>query len=300
MTPRRYVVISPVRNEARNIEATLASVVAQTVRPIRWVIVDDGSTDRTAGLAEAYAAQYPWISVLKLADRGYYDLMGGGEIKAFYAGLETVRDEDYDFLGKLDGDVSFDPTYYEHLFLKFDALPRLGIAGGGCYYQNDGGMVYEPAYELHVRGAARLYRRACWDDIGGVIAGLGWDAVDCYKARMLGWQTRTFEEIRFIHHVVTWTKGGLRHGRLRSGRMEYLMGTHPLFFASKVLRELGRRPYLVCAGYLAAGFIQAAVRREKRVCDPELIRYIRREQLSRLRARRVGRRVPAVEREGSH
>jgi len=298
--PSRLVVISPVRNEEKNIGATLSSVIAQTARPVRWVIVDDGSIDRTAEIAESHAAQHPWISVLRLSDRGYYDLMFGGEIKAFYEGLRTIRDVDFAFLGKLDGDVSFGPTYYEDLLQRFNALPRLGIAGGGCYYLSGGRMVYEPAYELHVRGAARLYRRACWDDIGGVIPGLGWDAVDCYKARMLGWQTRTFEDIRFIHHVVTWTKGGLLHGRKRSGRIEYLMGTHPLFFASKVLREIGRRPYLLRAYCVTVGYLQSAFRGEKRVCDPYLLRYIRREQLDRLLKRRAGSRDRMRERGGRY
>jgi len=281
-TEQKYIVISPVRNEERNIEATIRSVVAQTVRPARWVIVDDGSQDLTPRIVERYAAAHEWLSLLRLEDRGRYDLMSGGEIKAFYKGFRTVQHEDYGFLGKLDGDVSFDETYYEDVLREFDSDPLLGIAGGGCYYLENGRTIHEPAHKLHVRGAARVYRKKCWDDIDGVIDDLGWDAIDCYKARMLGWHTRTFDSIAFVHHVKTWTKGGLMRGRMRAGRMEYLMGSHPLFFVAKALRDVSLRPYVICSLALVYGYTRSLLLREQRVAEPELIRYIRQSQLRRL------------------
>jgi poly-beta-1,6-N-acetyl-D-glucosamine synthase len=277
-----YALISPVRNEAKNIEATLQSVTRQTRLPLVWVIVDDGSTDRTPELAERYAASRPWIRLLRLPDRGYYDLMEAGELRAFLTGLATIESMDYEFLGKLDGDISFGNEYYDGLLRHFEESPRLGIASGTCWYEESGRLVMEAGYSGHVRGAMRIYRRACWDDIGGVVRSLGWDAIDCYKARMRGWQTRSYEGLPVRHHVKTWTKGGLLHGRRRSGRIDYLIGTHPLFFAAKVLREIPAKPLVAAAAALAWGYAAAWFKREPRVADHDLVKFVRSEQSSRL------------------
>jgi len=280
----RYIVISPVRNEEKNIENTIQSVISQTVQPVKWIIVDDGSSDRTIDIVEKYTRDYGWISLMKLPDRGYYDLMTGGEIKAFYRGYEAIKNERYDFLSKLDGDISFNEHYYEDLFRKFQSNEKLGVASGACYYQNNDTITLEKAYKHHVRGAARVYRKQCWDEIGGVIDNLGWDAIDVYKARMLGWDTYNFEDIKMIHHVVTWTKGGLLHGRERAGRMAYLMGMHPLFFYLKTAQELFGFPYIVSAGAYIRGYRKALLKKEDRVVSPELMAYIRKEQLDRIKS----------------
>ena len=277
-----YILISPVRNEARNIEATLQSVTRQTRKPLVWVIADDGSTDGTPELVNGFAANHPWIRLVRLADRGYYDLMEAGEIKAFLQGLATVHGIAYDYIGKLDGDISFDKHYYERLLLRFAQNPKLGIASGTCWHEEDGRKVMEKVYLQHVRGAMRIYRKACLDDIGGFVRSLGWDAIDCYKARMRGWETRSFEDLPVRHHVKTWTKGGLLHGRRRSGRMEYLIGTHPLFFCAKCLREVGSKPLLISAGALAWGYLIAWRNREKRVGDRDVVAFVRKEQMHRI------------------
>ena len=283
MGPRwRYVIVSPVRNEGRHIEKTILSVRSQTVTPLRWVVVDDGSTDATAEIAARHAESVPWMELLRLPDRGYYDLMGGGEIKAFYRGFERLAGLEYDFLSKLDGDISFGGNYYESLLRRFDENRRLGIAGGSCCSEEGGRLVPERSYRRHVRGAARVYRRSCWDAIGGVVADLGWDAVDVYKARMLGWDTESFEDIRMVHHVKTWTKGGLLHGRRRSGRMEYLMGTWPPFLAGKLAASAFRPPYGIGALCTAYGYLASLAKGEKRVVDPALMAYIRKEQRERV------------------
>jgi biofilm PGA synthesis N-glycosyltransferase PgaC len=282
----QYLVISPVRNEASNIEKTLASVVAQTIKPLRWMIVDDGSSDDTAVIVEKYAKQHPWMQLIRLRDRGYYDLMSGGEVKAFLRAYESIKAEAFDYLAKLDGDISFEPDYYERLLAEFEKNAKLGIAGGCCWHFERGRLVKEPNDRLHPRGATRVYRRACWDHIGGVQDKLSWDAIDAYKARMLGWETRDFDHIRTIHHVKTWTKGGVLHGRVRSGRLQYLMATHPLLFWLKCLRALFSWPPLLGACAMAYGYLKAGLAGEARVPDPELQRYIREEQLRRLRLRR--------------
>ena len=282
-----YIVVSPVRNEAGNIDATLQAMVRQTRTPVVWVIADDGSTDGTTEIVARYAAGHPWIHLLRLPDRGYYDLMDAGELKAFLQGLDTVQGLEYDFIGKLDGDISFDENYYARLLQRFEENPKLGIASGTCWHDEDDRRVMEKGYPLHVRGAMRIYRRKCWDDIGGPVRSLGWDAIDCYKARMRGWETRSFEDLPVRHHVKTWIKGGLLHGRRRSGRMEYLIGTHPLFFLAKCVRELGSKPFLISAGALAWGYLSSWLKREQRVGDQELRAFVRKEQGDRI-ARRFG------------
>lgn len=283
MHAAEYVIISPVRNEAANIERTVRSVCAQSSLPKLWVIVDDGSTDDTVKIIKQCAAGRDWIKLLSLSDRGFYDLMEAGEIKAFYEGLTVVGELPFEFLGKLDGDIELEANYYEMILSRFREYPKLGIASGTCWHFDKGQRVKEAVYEYHVRGAMRVYRKACWKDIGGVPRSLGWDAIDCYKARMHGWETRSFDDLPVLHLVKTWAKGGWLHGRKRSGRMEYLIGTHPLFFAAKCLRDLTLRPYLISACALAWGYLGALLVQEKRVGDRELIKHVRREQVNRLR-----------------
>lgn len=280
----KYIIISPVRNEEKNIEKALQSVVSQTIKPSRWIIVNDGSTDKTAEIVMEYVQKYRWISLINLSNRGYYDLMCGGEIKAFYKGYEKILDCDFEFLAKLDGDISFDKWYFENLFKEFYLNRKLGIASGACNYYEGNRLILEKSYKKHVRGAARVYRKECWDEIGGVINDLGWDAIDVYKARMLGWDTYNFEHIRMIHHVKTWSKGGLIHGRMRAGRMAFLMGTHPLFFFLKVVQESFNTPLILSGCAFLGGYMMCFIKKERPVVGPDLMSYIRKEQMSRLKS----------------
>ena len=279
----KYIIISPVRNEAKNIERTIKAVISQTIKPLRWVIVDDGSEDLTPMIVERYTSQNSWMQLLRLPDRGYYDLMEGGEIKAFLRGYGTISGLDYEYLVKLDGDISFGETYFEDLFTEFSKNRKLGIASGFCYFYEGEKLIGERCFKKHVRGAARVYRKECLEKIGEPIANLGWDAIDVYKARMFGWETSSFEKIKMIHHVKTWTKGGIIHGKIRAGRMEYLMGTHPLFLTAKIVREVFRRPFLIGCVALTLGYLRSFLKKEKHVVDPKLMCYIRREQLDRIR-----------------
>lgn len=278
-----YAVITPCRNEEHNIEFTLKSVIAQTMRPDRWIIVDDGSTDGTAEIVKKYLDDNDWITLLELPDRGFYDLMEGGEIKAFYQGFELLKDEGHEYVAKLDGDISFEPDYFEKLLRHFLENPRLGIASGLCYVMKDEKLIPEKTHYKHPRGPARIYRRACWDEMGGVSTKLSWDAIDVYKARMLGWDTRNYPDIKAHHHVKTWKKGGMVHGLVRSGRLQYLMGSHPLFFSVRSVRQAFIRPYVLGAILTGYGYVRSAVQGEERVPEPELLAYIRKDQLSRLK-----------------
>lgn len=277
-----YVIVSPVRNEARNIEATFRGVAAQTFKPLVWLIVDDGSTDGTPELVERLAQGHDWVRITRLPDRGYYDLLEAGELKAFLHGLGELQDLPFQFFAKLDGDIALEPDYFERLLARFQLDPSLGIASGTCWHEERGKWVKESVYENHVRGALRMYRRRCWEDIGGTPRALGWDAVDCYLARMRGWQTRTFDDMPARHLVKTWSKGGWLPGRKRSGRIDYLIGTDPLFFAAKCLRALRLPPLGMAAAAQAWGYWRAWLAREPRVATPEVMRFVRQEQRGRL------------------
>ena len=279
----RYIVISPVRNEERHIERTIDSVCAQSIKPIRWIIVDDGSSDGTPAIISERAKSHDWIVLLRRPDRGFYDLDGGGEIKAFLNGYECVKGWDYDYLVKLDGDVSFNEAYFEDLFNEFGANPKLGIASGGCYHLIANRLVLEKSYKCHPRGAGRVYRRRCWEEIEGVVESVGWDAMDVYKARMLGWEACHFEAIRIIHHVRTGSKDGLVHDLRRGGRISYLIGCHPIFFLLVGLKRMFMAPFV--AGGLAYlwGYLGASVKNEERIVDLNLMNFIRKEQVGRIK-----------------
>ena len=276
----KYAVITPVRDEAEFIEKTLYSMVRQTVRPTEWVIVDDGSTDQTPEMVAGYAAGHPWLSLVRRADRGARQ-RGKGVVEAFYAGYETLT-ADYDFIVKLDGDLSFEPDYFESLLREFAASPRLGIAGGGVYERLDGHNWVLRAARDHVRGPTKVYRRACFEEIGGLVPALGWDGVDEWKARSLGWEVRSFLDLKVLHYRVTGSATGSLKSRLEEGYGAYYMGYHPLFLIARGIQHMSSRPYLTGGMAMIVGFFIAPIRRKERLQDTSVIRYVRRTQFKQL------------------
>lgn len=276
----RYVIITPARNEGEHLPQTINSVVSQTLRPHRWVIVNDGSSDQTRSLMEAAAAQHPWIKTVHRPDRGYRQ-QGGGVINAFYDGYALVRDEPWDFLVKLDGDLSFDPAYFARCLERFHADPKLGLGGGTiCNPIHESLVVESPGDPVfHVRGATKIYRRACWEAIGGLLQAPGWDTLDELKANMLGWKTCTFPELKLIHYRIAGKADGVWKNWVKNGRANYITGYHPLFMLCKCLKRLGEKPYGLVAAGLGFGYCSGYLRRIPRVNDRELIRYLRRQQL---------------------
>src|SRR5271166_6438519 len=183
----RYVVVTPARDEASHIGETIGSLVHQTIRPAEWVIVDDGSTDGTGEIAERFADRYSWISVLHRPDRGKRQ-NATGVMEAFQHGYRSLKANDWDFIVKLDGDVSLNPDYFENCFREFQRNPTLGIGGGSICHLENGALKIESCPRFHVRGATKIYSRACWEAIGGLLSVPGWDTVDEVKANMLGWE----------------------------------------------------------------------------------------------------------------
>lgn len=272
-----YVVITPVRNEAEYIEKTLQSMVSQTHPPAEWVIVNDGSTDDTAAIVTRYASDYPWINLTERSDRGSRQ-RGKGVVEAFYDGVRALRTEDYQAIVKLDGDLSFEAGYFAFLMQKFAQQPKLGIIGGAVYERLDGVNWVRQAVKGHVRGPTKVYRRACFDQIGGLVPVLGWDGVDEWMARAYGWQAHTFTELKVMHYRVTGGATGTLKARKEKGYGAYYMCYHPAYMIARATRDMFRPPYVIGGlTMLGAFFLSPLLGREK-LTDPVVVKYIRHTQ----------------------
>jgi len=283
---RRYVIISPVRNEEEFIRRTLQSVVDQTEPPALWLVVDDGSTDGTPSAVREFAQRAPFIELLTVTDnnRGTAKdrLRWAAEAIAFNVGLSHIDSGDYDFIVKLDGDLAFGPDYFASLLDEFDVDDRLGIAGGEFFAVQEGKSSREWNPTTHVRGATKMYRAACFRDIGGIESVYAWDTLDELRAQMAGWRTQTFG-YPVEHLRPCASRGGQLRGIARGGLGAYLLGYHPLFVCVRGIRESMMRPYVIRGFAFLAGFLAAAVRRPPRVADQPTIEYLRHQQMRRLR-----------------
>lgn len=282
--PREYAVITPARNEARYIERTIDSMLHQTVRPTKWVIVDDGSTDDTAQLAEQSIGGAGWIDVVSRPDRGHRSA-GTGVIEAFRVGEGHIASIDWAYLVKLDADLEFEEDYFERCLAEFDHDPELGIAGGAVYDVLGDRTIWEPHPAFHVRGATKIYRRACWEDIGGLIDGTGWDTIDELKANQLGWSTRTLRDIPIFQLRPSGRAAGTWSNWVKNGVAAYRSGYHPVFLAARAGRRLVQPPSVVAPMGLIWGYTTAWLRRIERHHDPELLSFVREQQRNRLLGR---------------
>jgi biofilm PGA synthesis N-glycosyltransferase PgaC len=279
----QYIVISPVRNEAAHLPGTIQSIASQSIAPAQWIIVDDGSTDETPAILANASKQYPWITIITRADRGARK-PGGGVIEAFYDGFAKIADSNWDFIVKLDGDVSFERDYFERCFAAFAGDATLGIAGGLVCNLKNGSLVAESTIdpEFHVRGATKIYRRPCWDQLGELIRAPGWDTLDELKANMLNWKTRTLRDIQLIHHRPAGSKDGTWTNWVKNGRANYIVGYHPLFMVLKAARRLFKRPYGIQSAGLLVGFFGGYIKCVPQIPDRELIVYVQKQQLRKV------------------
>lgn len=281
---RRMVIVSPCRDEAKFMRRTLDTVTGQTVTPSLWIIIDDGSTDDTPKILSEYAAKFPYIKIVTRKDRGKR-AVGPGVIEAFYAGLEGVNLNDYDYVCKLDLDLDLPPKYFEILMQRAEADPRIGTCSGKPYYPHpeSGQLISEGCGDETSVGMTKFYRTDCFQQIGGFVRQVMWDGIDNHRCRMLGWRAVSWDEpeIRFTHlrpmgssQVSLWT------GRKRHGFGQYFMGTGPLYmFASAVFRA-ARRPLFVGGAGMMMGYLQAAWKRVPRYDDLEFRRFLRKYQMA--------------------
>jgi glycosyltransferase involved in cell wall biosynthesis len=281
---RDYVIVTPAHNEAAFIESTIRSVIAQTVLPRRWVIVSDGSTDGTDCIVERYRAGREWLELLRLPERRERHF--AAKVAAFMAGYERVKHLSFYVIGNVDADVSFGQDYFEYLLGKFEEMPRLGVAG--THYIEGDFHSYRDSYinVHHVNGQCQLFRRSCFEEIGGYVpikgGGIDWVAVT--TARMKGWTTYSFSERTFQHHRKMGTAGSSEiKARFQYGRKDYFLGGHPLWQVLRSTFQMTKKPYIVGGVCLMLGYLWGAVVQRQRSVSPQLMRFHREEQLERLK-----------------
>jgi poly-beta-1,6-N-acetyl-D-glucosamine synthase len=280
-----YVLITPARNEEAFIEKTLESVIRQTVLPTRWVIVDDGSTDSTVQIVRSYLAQFPWMELVQMPQRR--DRSFAAKVGAFNAGYERVKKLQWEIIGNLDGDISFAPDHFEFLAGKFAADDTLGVAG--TVFKEEGYSSDRDSFEgrTHVAGQCQLFRRQCWEQIGGYIphraGGIDWMAV--ITARMMGWKTESFRERWFFHYRRLGTaERGVVASLFSYGEKDYYLGGHPIWELFRVAYRTVKRPFIIGGLALGLGYCWAFLRRVPRPISGELMAFHRKEQMTKLRA----------------
>lgn len=283
MTDRRYVVVTPARDEARHIGATIRSMKAQARPPAKWIIVDDGSSDETAAIVRSAARDWPVVELIQRTDRGHRRA-GGGVVEAVMEGVAAI-DTEWDYLVKLDADLTFGPEYFSTCLDAFAFDPTLGIVGGTVWnVARDGTRTAESHPDFHVRGATKIYRRRCWEDIGGLEPVPGWDTIDEITANKRNWRTRTIDapidQLR-----PTGQAAGQWNNWVKNGRAAYLSGYDPVFVTARAISRVPRSPHVAAPVGLMWGYLRSAARREPKSVDRSLQRYVRQQQRRRLTGR---------------
>lgn len=291
MRNENYILISPCKDEGAYIEKTLESILNQTIKPRQWIIVDDGSTDNSVELINAYREKMPFIKLVSRPENERR--VGGGVILAFNEGMKHVDVEDYDFLCKFDVDLDLPPAYFETLLERMDADPVLGTCSGKAYYihPQTGARVSELCGDEASVGMTKFYRRECFEQIGGFVAEVGWDGYDCHRARWFGWRARSWndtEDLKFTHlRPMGSSQQSIYRGRIRHGKGQFHLGAHPLFFLiSSLYRSVRQKPYIIGTAFSMYGYIKAYFQGEKRFGDRDMTRFI---QAYQIRALRMGK-----------
>ena len=280
-----YVLITPARNEEAFLESTILSMVQQILKPIKWVIVSDCSTDRTDEIAKSYAAAHDWIEFVRMPD--HEERTFASKVRCFNAGYERVKGLDYAIIGNLDADITFEKDYLEFLMGKFEQMPELGVAG--TPFVEEGYSSAQDGYEggEHVAGGCQLFRKACFEEIGGYpkVKPGHVDKIAVVTARMKGWKTRSFQEKTFNHHRKLGTGGSGKWTSLfKYGMRDYRIGRHPVWEFFRIGYRMTKKPYIIGGGLLMTGYFWALISREERPVSREFIEFCQREQMQKLRS----------------
>lgn len=286
MNPRvgqGYCIITPCRDEAAFARRTLESVTRQTVPPALWVIVDDGSNDDTPDILREYASRFDYIRIIRRDDRGRRSV-GPGVIDAFYAGLQAVDLDEFDYVCKLDLDLDLPRDYFANLMHRMEAEPRIGACSGKPYYRDtQGRMISEGCGDEMSVGMTKFYRVECFKQIGGFVRQVMWDGIDGHRCRMLGWIAASWDdpELRFEHlRPMGSSYKGILTGRARHGFGQYFMGTSLVYMCVSALFRMTRRPIVIGGAAMLWGYLRAMLQRRPRYDDAEFRRFLRRYQWS--------------------
>ena len=277
----RYVLISPCRNEAKFMRQTLDTVIAQSIRPAKWVIVDDGSSDETPQILKEYAAKHDWIQVVTRRDRGNR-AVGPGVIEAFYAGYETINPDDYDFLCKLDLDLRLPLRYFEILMQRMEANQRIATCSGKAYIERNGGLVNERHGDENSIGASKFYRVSRFKELGGFVHEVMWDGIDGHRCRMNGWIACSWDddpELRFVHlRPMGSSQKSIYTGRMRHGYGQYFMGTGFVYMLASAVYRIPEKPYVLGGLAILWGWLRSALQRKPKYNDMEFRKFLRHYQ----------------------
>ena len=283
MPDLRYLLITPAKNEATFIELTIQSVISQIVRPVRWIIIDDGSTDGTAEIVGRYVQKHDWIELLQMPQRQNRDFASKADsVNTAYKHAKQLQ---YDIMASLDADISFDQDYFAFLLQKFVEDPRLGLAGTP-FSENGNTYDYRFSSTNHVSGACQVFWRECFEAIGGYtpVKGGGIDVIAVLGARMKGWRTQTFTEKTCSHHRLM---GSAKERRkiflgFSAGQKDYRLGFHPIWEAFRSVYQMTRKPYIVGGAAMFSGYSWAMLRRSQRSVNRELLQFQQKDQMRRL------------------
>ena len=282
---RNYVLITPCRDEAAYLPTTIDSVARQSVLPAKWVIVDDGSTDDTPRILAEAAAKYPFIQVVRREDRGERSV-GPGVIEAFYAGLQSIDLDDYDYVCKFDGDLELSPLYFQRVMEQFEADPWLGTLSGKLFLRYGDNLVHERCGDENSVGPAKFYRVECFRDIGGFVRQVSWDGIDGHMCRMKGWIASSVdddEDLWIIHlRRMGSSQKSFWTGRLRWGRGKYFMGSALYYVLAVSAYRMFERPFVLSGVGILIGYLKAMFAREPGFDDEAYLRYFRRFELRSL------------------
>jgi biofilm PGA synthesis N-glycosyltransferase PgaC len=277
---RCYVLISPCRNESDFMRQTLESVVAQSLLPQKWVIVDDGSTDNTPTILAEYAEKYNWIKVVTRQDRGSR-AVGGGVVDAFYAGYEKICIDDFDYLCKLDLDLRLPPRYFEGLMERMEANPKIATCSGKAYIEKNGGFESERHGDEMSIGASKFYRVDRFKELGGFVREVMWDGIDCHRCRMRGWIACSWDDpdLRFVHlRPMGSSQQSIYAGRMRHGYGQYFMGSSLLWMFATALYRIPEKPYVIGGLYILWGWLKSWFQGLPRYEEPGFREFLRHYQ----------------------
>lgn len=297
MKTMSYAIITPAFNEAAFLSRVIQGVAAQTIRPVRWIIVDDRSTDNTGALLAEARKAHPFLQPVRRRGDAHRSL-GAHVVRVFNEGLRYLP-PDIDYLVKMDADIVLPPEYFEILAGCFTADRRLGMASGKLYIEHQGNYITERFPDFHVTGACKTYRMTCFRDIKGLFPLYGWDILDGAAARMRGWKTRSYPDLMMRHLRMTGSEKGMALGHMGHGRGMYAIRALPFFVMARALYRALEPPY----GYgllILAGYLFAWMRGEQRLDDRHLARFLRKEQLRRLFGKTLGEEVVRIRRGASH
>ena len=278
----KYTIITPVKNEEKFLEKIIDSVLKQTIKPQKWIIINDNSTDGTGDIIHRSMTRFNWILGITNPDKQGSSIRRMGGQAVLFLGLDRLNINDFDFIVRMDADVLFPSSFFRDIFEKFESNPRLGIASGVCYVEQNGALIEEKNPRFHTRGPLKVYRTACFKDINGLDPEEGWDTIDEMKANMLGWQTSSFPDLKVIHMRRTQTASGILKGNRNIGRTSYYIGYHPIYATLRAVKSMLKKPYLIGGLYLLLGYLEGYIKRWPVVKDKTLIKYIRRQQLNKL------------------